>query len=381
MKKQVNFTCLAIMTILLTSCGNGDENRTSIKSGEQTLTMMDSSTVNLQDPFTVQRINRLDGIQGIRWNSDHEIVYIKWLKTGTDKHNQPVFKSAVGVKDILSGETKDEKPWSPGETRIWSPDSKHAYVWDTYMKGENLYATHSIENGNEGQAVTVPLKAVSGSAAWLDNEHVLYMGGIGDGGVVQVNLQGHVTSLPALSKLMESGDTRYTDTATVGDRLYSLETNYPKAVHRLNYIQLSQLEKPVARTVKDNVLRYQPSADGQTIAIVTTKTTMDASQQLFLIDAEGNQLGKSIAKGILIEQMAWSADDSKLAYGILDKAGNGYQIFVFDIKTGKNTAVFEGSRIAGDLLWSPDGKHLMVPVDRSQSGNQVLPETNILQFK
>jgi hypothetical protein len=149
-----------------------------------------------------------------------------------------------------------------------------------------------------------------------------------------------VTPLPELSKL---GSAEHA--ATVGDRLYYLESDYPKGIHRLSYIQLSEIQKPVFRTIKDDITKYQPATEGLWIAVVTT-TKDDSKRELFLIDPEGNQLGKLISKGIIIERMAWSPDDTKLAYGIMDKSGKGYQICIFDMKTGKNSVIFEGSRMA-----------------------------------
>ncbi|WP_144028394.1 hypothetical protein [Paenibacillus ferrarius] len=264
-----------------------------------------------------------------------------------------------------------------------SPDGKHIYVVNLHMEGENLFAKHTIRNSNSGQSVPISLDLVSGYAIWLDNEHVLYIGGIGEEGVTRIDLQGHLTSMPALGQIMAPTELKQTERATIGnDRLYYLESNYPNHVHDLKYIELSQMDAPAAHQVRGEVSLFQPMKAGPMISVVTTQSHLDESkQELILIDSNGKQQGAALAIGAAIGQMVWSPDDSKLAFGMLRKVGSTYQISVFDLKTGSSSVVFEGPRLIGDLLWSEDSTRLSVTIDRFKDSLETQPETNIIQIK
>ncbi|MEC0231928.1 hypothetical protein [Paenibacillus alba] len=285
---------------------------------------------------------------------------------------------------MRSGEdqaVREEKLKDSGDTEVVSPDGKHIYVVNLHMEGENLFAKHTIRNSISGQSVPIALDLVSGYAVWLDNEHVLYIGGIGEEGVTQIDMQGQMTSMPALSKIMAPTDLKQTERATIGnDRLYYLETNYPRNIHDLKYIELSQMDAPAARQVRGQVSLFQPMKAGHMISVVTTRSHLDElKQELILIDSNGKEQGAALAIGAAIGPMAWSPDESELAYGMLEKAGSTYQISVFDLKAGSSSVVFEGSRLIGDLLWSPDSTRLWVTIDRSKDGleRQFYMETSI----
>jgi Tol biopolymer transport system component len=81
-----------------------------------------------------------------------------------------------------------------------------------------------------------------------------------------------------------------------------------------------------------------------------------------------------------IEQMTWSPDGSKLAFGTTAIAGARNQVYVHDFKSGGTAPIFECERFDGEILWSPNGKQLMVPSNRIKNGVDYLPVTNILQF-
>ncbi|NOU88509.1 hypothetical protein GC102_22535 [Paenibacillus sp. LMG 31460] len=359
-----------VLAIALSACSTGGEKRTIVEESGQALSVMNASSLNPQIIMSVNKMDRLEGIKGVKWISNREIVYIKSIKN----------RESEGVRDLLSGETKDEKSWNSQETRLLSPNQKHIYVVNRTQTGENIEARHTIENIESSHVKPVSFEAVSGEGLWLDNEHVLYKGGIGDGGVVMVDLNGAVTPMPELSRIMNKDNSKYTENTVKADnRLYFQESDYPNGIHNLNYIALRDLHKPQVTTVSKDVLRFRPSPDGQKIALIKKSSSESSEYEMTLIDSEGKQLGNVVAKATHIEQMSWSPDGSKLAYGTT-MAGGENQVYVLDLKSGSTSSIFECERFDGDILWSPDGKQLMVPSNLSKSGVDYLPVTNILQF-
>jgi len=251
------------------------------------------------------------------------------------------------------------------------------------MENENLVAEHRMISRDGGETKEIANKAVAGRAVWLDNEHVLYIGGIGDGGVVQIGLQGKITPMPALNQLMELKDTtdRYVEQVTkIGERLYFVD------IHGLSYIEMSQLDNPVLHTIYDeNVNRFYPSPDGHQIAVVTTKFGSQSDRmksELLLLDPDGNPIGDHLETGEYFYSISWSLDQSKLTYVVTKHYPEVYDVHVVDMKRGENKIIYKsGNQVAvSEFFWSPNSKQMMFTVNRSNSTLEGKPETIIYKF-
>jgi hypothetical protein len=366
---------LAVLAVSVSGCGFQPDST-------RTLTTIESPAGQAPGPIQVAQINKIEGIQGVEWLSEQEIVYTQKVKSGEDQQGQPIYKTTRGIRNLQSGEIRDTKPWNMVDVRTVSPDGKHAYVINHWSEGENLRAKHSIENLETGQVQMVSAEAVAGEGLWLDSKSYMLIPGIGEGPVVQIDLNGTATSLPLLSESIQRQDGGFWSSqhfSKVGDRIYFQTFNYPEEVHNLNYFFIRDLERPVIHAVKDGVTRYRSSPDGTRIAVL--KSNNASNKELLLMDPEGKGARASIAKDVS-SNLDWSADSSKLAFSVMNSPNHAKQISILDISTGSITPVFEYMRTDNELAWSPSGKQLMVTTDMSNDGGVVsLPLLNIIQFK
>lgn len=366
--------CLAVMAILLSSC-------VTEKSQFATKNALEENTDIVLDSSNSWTTSRLEGIHGTGWISDHEIEFVQSVKIGTDEHHEPKYKDTVGIKDIISGEVRGEKLGISYDIYAVSPDGRHIYVKQNHMEDENLVAEHRMISRDGGETKEIANQAVAGSAVWLDNEHVLYRGGIGDGGVVQIDLQGKITPMPALNQLMELKDTntRNVEQVTkIGERLYFVE------VGGFSYIEMSQLDNPVLHTIYDeSVNRFYPSPDGHQIAVVTTEYGSQSDRtksELLLLDPDGNPIGDHLETGEYFNRVSWSPDQSKLTYVVAKQYPDKYEVHVVDMKRVENKMIYKsGNQVQGsELFWSPNSKLMMFTV--SHSSLEPKPETIIYKF-
>lgn len=324
--------------------------------------------------------SRLEGIYGTGWINNHEIEFVQSVKIGTDEHLEPKYKDTMGIKDIISEEIRGEKPAISYDIYAASPDGRHIYVKQNLMENENLIAEHRIISRDGGETKEVANPALAGSAVWLDNEHILYMGGIGDNGAVQIDLQGNMTPIPTLNQWMVPNNVE--QVTRIGERMYFLNGG------RLSYIEMSQLDNPVLHTVyAENVNRFYPSQDGHQIAVVSTvfgslSKPDRMKSELLLLDLDGKPLGEPLETGNYFNSVSWSLDQSKLTYMVAKHYPDKYEVHVLDLKRAENKTIYKsGNQVASsELLWSPDSKQMMFTVNRAHSTLESKPETMIYKF-
>ncbi|BFT72548.1 hypothetical protein [Paenibacillus sp. P36] len=374
MMKQL--ICVEVMAVLLSSCMT----EKSLVSTKYELEENASIVLDSSNSWTTSRFK---GIHGVGWISDHEIEFVQSVKIGTDEHHEPIYNNTMGFKDIISGEVRGEKPDISYDIYSVSPDDRHVYVKLNHMEGEKLVAEHRMLSRDGGETKEIANQAIAGSAIWLDNEHVLYRGGIGDGGVVQIDLQGKITPMPALNQLMEHNDTdtrNIEQVARIGERLYFIEGS------GFSYIEMSQLDNPVIhRIYEKSVNRFYPAPDEHQIAVVTTEGSQFSrtKRELLLLDPDGNSLGNHLESGEYFNSVSWSLDQSKLTYVVTKQYPNQYEVHVVDTKSGENKMIYKSTNrmASSEMYWSPNSRLMMFTVDRSNSTLESQPETIIYEFK
>lgn len=363
--------CLAVMAILLSAC-------VTEKSQVATKNALEENIDIVLDSSNSWTTSRLEGIHGTGWISDHEIQFEQSVKIGTNEHHEPKYKNTIGIKDIISGEVRGEKPSIFYDVYTVSPDGRHIYVKQNHMEDENLVAEHRMISRDGGETMGIANQAVAGSAVWLDNEHVLYMGGIGDEGVVQIDLQGKITPMPALNQFMVPNCVE--QVTKIGERLYFVENG------GLSYIEISQMDNPVLHTInEENVNRFYPSPDGHQIAVVKTEFASQSEgmkSELLLLDQDGNPIGDQLELGEYFHGISWSLDQSKLTYVVTKHHPDKYEVHVVDMKRVENKMIYKSdNQVAGsELFWSPNSKLMMFTVDQSRSTLESKPETIIYKF-
>jgi hypothetical protein len=298
------------------------------------------------------------------------------------------YETTRGVLSIRNGEIRDTLLFDWNNTRVLSPDGKHAYSVLLCAEGENLYAKHVIENLVTGGNVSVSAENVAGTGLWLDNESYLLIPGIGEGEAMKIGLNGTAAPLPALSEKILQNPEKFQSSGHFrksGDRIYYLERNGQGTVHRINYFSIKDLEQPVVTSVDidDDVTRYEISPDGNKIAIVKFVSSNGNSEyELVLADRDGAEAaGGPIWKSRSLFELSWSPDSSKLALSGRSAPDSADRTMLVDVAAGGIEQAFECKRRTGPALWSPSGNKLMITADEGETGIVAVPVVHIIRLE
>jgi len=104
-------------------------------------------------------------------------------------------------------------------------------------------------------------------------------------------------------------------------------------------------------------------ATGREIAFVSDRS---GSQQIYRINDDGTNLRRIIDDGGDAENPSWSPDGNFLAFA-WKKAGRGFDIYLHDLATGRNSQLTQNAGDNEKPTWSPDGKHIAFQSDRTGS--------------
>jgi TolB protein len=102
-------------------------------------------------------------------------------------------------------------------------------------------------------------------------------------------------------------------------------------------------------------------ATGREIAFVSDRS---GSQQIYRINDDGTNLRRVIDEGGDAANPSWSPDGNFLAFA-WKKSGRGFDIYLHDLATGRDSQLTQNSGNNEKPSWSPDGKHLAFQSDRT----------------
>jgi TolB protein len=102
-------------------------------------------------------------------------------------------------------------------------------------------------------------------------------------------------------------------------------------------------------------------ATGRQIAFVSDRS---GSQQIYRMNDDGTNLTRIIDDGGDAEFPSWSPDGNFIAFA-WKKSGRGFDIYVHDLVTGRDSQLTQNSGDNEKPSWSPDGKHIAFQSDRT----------------
>ena len=102
-------------------------------------------------------------------------------------------------------------------------------------------------------------------------------------------------------------------------------------------------------------------ATGREIAFVSDRS---GTQQIYRINDDGTNLRRLIDDGGDAENPSWSPDGNFIAFA-WKKSGRGFDIYLHDLVTGRNSQLTQNSGDNEKPTWSPDGKHIAFQSDRT----------------
>lgn len=102
------------------------------------------------------------------------------------------------------------------------------------------------------------------------------------------------------------------------------------------------------------------------------KMTDRRTSALWIINADGTEHMKLTTRDENESSAMWSPDGGRIAFAS-SAEGNGSEIFVYWVESGKMARITQLERSPGDISWSPDGKYLAF--------NMHVPESNPVLVK
>ncbi|MGN7356414.1 hypothetical protein ACTHPF_03545 [Paenibacillus sp. SAF-054] len=348
--RLIGCAALAVMIAAVTGCsGTGSEN----------VTVINPPIREAAGKVELERIDRQEDSYGLAWLSDSEIITThqpKWMEGELTVHSLVKEKEPdrpLGVRNALTVNP------SPDLTRLFISNQMEAGFVNladgTTTKLDIHEGMTSSLNGN------VRGVWVRDQAYVLATGDELVLAESGSGQVtplVQLKDAQTIVKIDAASRTADPG--RFTVYYLDQDHaLYALDAA-PFQHHGSEGVQAPKL-------IRGKVEDFSVSPDGSRLAVA--EETGDNKNTVLLIPADGKGETTILAEGRLARQISWSPDGSKLAYSLFNLERGGSGLYVMDAKTGHTTLVSLYPNLQSLLLWSPDGRRLMM--------SQENPEMNL----
>lgn len=329
---------LLSVTLLAGCSSSSGGDRVVIEKPDKEITVITDKQEPVAEPIEVERIDKLDGIRGMDWLSDTEIVETRENKDrplisieGEKKAPLNLFAYDLATgKDRLLVQDEDNK-----QATFAVLSQSRTYMFYIMNIEEDTYSyIMNLQTGEKKQVTDalVPLQ----DGTWDGDDTIVFAG-----------LPGQVFAAHP------NRDT---------EKLLSVSGNarFPVLFKGLLYYTDEKLNAKVyspkdgtTTTLAEKVEQIFPSPDGTRLALV--KMTGDTERTLVITDLKGNVL-QTLSKGTQIFGTAWSPDGSKLAYNLINEGDNGTKgIIVADAATGKTTFAAIDVPYAGNLKWNPSG--------------------------
>jgi TolB protein len=103
-------------------------------------------------------------------------------------------------------------------------------------------------------------------------------------------------------------------------------------------------------------------ATGRELAFVSDRS---GSQQIYRINDDGTNLRRLIDEGGDAENPSWSPTGNFLAFAWKKTGNSRFDIYLYDLVTGKKTQLTQNASDNEKPTWSPDGKHIAFESNRT----------------
>ena len=299
-----------------------------------------------------------EGTLGPAWSPDGKQVAYLALRNGS----QGVYRSPS------SGEGPEELLYrSPGQLNLtdWSQDGRYLCVFSTQLGGSSIYVI-STEGQGERQAIEV-LKSpftLSGPRLSPDSRFVSYMSnqsGKNEMYISRLDVSG------AKAAGADSGQRQISDQGGQGMGFWRRDgRQFYYLANDRGFMAVEISTSPALEFGKPKLL-FRP-APGIVVAPGTTNVSRDGERfliaappprlrQLAILDRQGkvvNKVGEPGEYGGL----SLSHDGTRVALGRNDPKTGNQDVWVYDLSTGKGTAITSDNWPHNDPVWSGDDKQV-----------------------
>ena len=355
MIKKIAIIMAVAMTITaFAGCKSNNQQRTTIKDGEQNITIIEPKTTPEAEELRVEKIEEYKDIRALDWQDEDRLLVSK-TNANVDKisrEGEESYPNNLYILDSKSGEYKILNEESANQLIAeFSPDKKHIFYKTNSEETARGYIMDS--QGKSVVSITGDKTIHFSAGKWIDNERVIYAdfnNTIYEGDIFGKIVEVANLSPKSINKAIAMDETFYYTVSSVyrnGEELYFLTSN-------LDFIKYNLVSKET--TLLDrNVLKIYPSKDFNKIAYV--KMTEELIVKLTLADVSFSK--KTLAEGMAISEVAWSPDNTRLVYSVTKEASEENGIYLSDLKSEKTSRISLFDGVTG-LSWSPSGKKLLV---------------------
>lgn len=342
MKRKNSILLIAAMTITLAACDSKVQERTVIKKGDKTITVLEAESKASNEELKVEKVEEYKNINALDWQDEDKLL-ISQENTNVEEvqlngmkytaNNFFVFDTSTGKSKVLREESADQS-WAE-----FSQDKKHILFKKSNFETEGSYIMDSQGQNEVSITGDEPMPLLV--SRWIDDKRVIYVD-FTTGVVNEVDISGKIFEIADLKV------SNLNEVWKIGDEIYYIPTGDDNLVkYNLTSKEKSQVE--------ENVCQIFPATDENRIAY--TKYTDGYRSQLLVCDKNFNNK-KIIDEDQMISEVKWSPDNTKLLY-LTSQSSDTAGINVADQKTGKTTRVALNTNVS-NLSWSPSGKKIAV---------------------
>ncbi len=280
------------------------------------------------------------------------------LAFSSDRGNPLGSSYNIWTLDLRSGELKRLTD-NPAENRMptWSPDDKEIAFASTRDEGDSVWAV-SVADGRE-RKVSTATGAVD-APSWGPGGKIVYHSAAGGGSRLEVDgkpLTGSENAFAFRASWSSPYDFYYVSDGKIRRR--SLEGGEANSIEFTATMQVTRAAGTYTRSKRD----FDSVTPRQALGIVRPVISPDGKRVAFaaLGDIYVMSLGgkpENITRDKYLDtDPAWSPDGNQLVYSS-DKGGALLQLWIRDMKTGKDRQLTNITTQPQGATWSPDGKRI-----------------------
>lgn len=342
MRKRTGIAILAAACLLAAGCSatDGAGGASAPPGNGSSVTVIDNQAESVYaQPVKLEQIDRLEGVRGMDWLSEEELVVGGPDPEPAEGREQPW--QHLYIRNLA---TDQDTPLVTGERNVGaallSPNKRHLFFKELFEATGIPYLL-DLQTMQEVRAGEGEISGDEGE--WAGNEHVVYSLFPASGDIVFAGLDGRQETV------VRHAEGGYTHGAVQGGRII-----YYLAGDRLVSHDLDSGENGEGI---DGVEWIVPSPDGKRLAVV--RLTGEAERSLLLCDAAGNELS-TLAVGTQIFGANWSPDGTRLAYTVSSDDGSLKGLFIAEAESGDHTQIgLDIDHVSDKLRWSPSGQKLL----------------------
>jgi Tol biopolymer transport system component len=282
----------------------------------------------------------------------------KYLAFASDRDNPLGSSYNIWILDLRSGEVRRATN-DPSENHMptWSPDDKEIAFSSTRDGGNSIWVVN-VADGSEHKAVTAV--GVAAAPSWGPSGQIVYHDLQANASRLESDgqsLTGDENAFPFRVSWASNGDFYYVSDGKIrkrsitGQRVETVPFSATLQVSRTNgtYVRRKRDFDSTAPRKALGIVRPVISPDGTRIAFA-------ALGDIYVMPIGGKPVNITNDR-YLDTDPAWSPDGSQLVYSS-DKGRDHLQLWIRDLRTGKDRELTKLATQPQGAVWSPDGKRI-----------------------